>query len=88
MCAVHFGCEDTGTKVLLSSYAGLACHPSLDNLSNAIPFRRRELSVQFESLWISLDKGVKLIFTGGHIGLTVAFKGPNVILGLYNVTTP
>ena len=27
--------------------------------------------------------GVKLIFTGGHISLKVAFKGPNVILGLY-----
>ena len=28
-------------------------------------------------------QGVKLIFTGGHITLVVAFKGPNVILGLY-----
>ena len=28
-------------------------------------------------------RGVKLIFTGGHISLAVAFKGPNVILGLY-----
>ena len=28
-------------------------------------------------------RGVKLIFTRGHISLTVAFKGPNVILGLY-----
>ena len=27
--------------------------------------------------------GVKLIFTGDHISLVVAFKGPNVILGLY-----
>ena len=27
-------------------------------------------------------KGIKLIFTGGHISLAVAFKGPNVILGL------
>ena len=26
---------------------------------------------------------VKLIFTGGHISLEAAFKGPNVILGLY-----
>ena len=26
---------------------------------------------------------MKLIFTGGHISLAVAFKGPNVILGLY-----
>ena len=28
-------------------------------------------------------RAVKLIFTGGHISLTVAFKGPKVILGLY-----
>ena len=28
-------------------------------------------------------RGVKLIFTGGHISLTVAFKGLNVISGLY-----
>ena len=28
-------------------------------------------------------KSVKLIFTGGHISLAVAFEGPNVILGLY-----
>ena len=28
-------------------------------------------------------RGVKLIFTGGHISLVVAFKGPCVILGLY-----
>ena len=28
-------------------------------------------------------RGVKLIFTGGHISLLVAFKGPNVISGLY-----
>ena len=29
------------------------------------------------------DRGVKLIFARGHISLVVAFKGPNVILGLY-----
>ena len=27
-------------------------------------------------------RGVKLIFTGGHISLAIGFKGPNVILGL------
>ena len=32
---------------------------------------------------LGLFQGVKLIFTGGHISLMVAFKGPNVILGLY-----
>ena len=31
----------------------------------------------------SLAQGVKLIFNRGHISLMVAFKGPNVILGLY-----
>ena len=28
-------------------------------------------------------RGVKLMFTGSHISLLVAFKGPDVILGLY-----
>ena len=32
---------------------------------------------------IPYGRGVKLIFTRGHISLMVAFKGPNVILGLY-----
>ena len=27
-------------------------------------------------------QGIKLMFTGGHISLVVAFKGPSVILGL------
>ena len=31
-------------------------------------------------LW---GRGVKLIFSGGYIGLAVAFHGLNVILGLY-----
>ena len=29
------------------------------------------------------SRGVKLIVTGGHICLAIAFKGPNVILELY-----
>ena len=29
------------------------------------------------------SRGVKLIFTRGHVSLAVAFKGLNVILGLY-----
>ena len=29
------------------------------------------------------SRGVKRIFTGGHISLAVAFKGLNVTLGLY-----
>ena len=42
-------------------------------------------SFQFRD-WFSCTiqaKGVKLYFTGGHISLAVAFKGLNVILGLY-----
>ena len=35
------------------------------------------------SYFILLGKGVKLIFTRDHISLAIAFKGPNVILGLY-----
>ena len=31
----------------------------------------------------TLYRDVKLIFMGGHISLAVAFKGPNVILGMY-----
>ena len=30
-----------------------------------------------------LQQGCHTHFHGGHISLTVAFKGPNVILGLY-----
>ena len=30
----------------------------------------------------SWTRGVKLILAGGHISLAVAFKGPDVILGL------
>ena len=36
----------------------------------------------------SLVRGVKLIFTRGHVNLTVAFKGPNVILGASSVLPP
>ena len=39
--------------------------------------------VQKLALQGHMTRGVKLIFTRGHISLTVAFKGPNVILGLY-----
>ena len=35
------------------------------------------------SLVKTVARGVKLIFTGGHMSLAVAFKGPNIILGLY-----
>ena len=31
---------------------------------------------------MSLGRGVKLIFSWGHISLPVTFKGPNAILGL------
>ena len=41
-----------------------------------------KLPMGFGGREIGLIRGVKLIFTGGHIGLAVAFKGLNVILGL------
>ena len=41
------------------------------------------LLIRFHLLVRSYRRSVKLIFTGGHISFTVAFKGPNVILGLY-----
>ena len=34
------------------------------------------------------ETGAKLIFTRGHISLVVAFKGPNIILGLYKYNYP
>ena len=37
----------------------------------------------FDFSLFPLARGSKLICTGGHISLAVAFKGPNVILGLY-----
>ena len=33
-------------------------------------------------------RGVKLIYIRGHISLAVAFKGPNVILVLYECNYP
>ena len=36
-----------------------------------------------KGLTFPLLQGVKLLFTGRHISLTVVFKGLNVILGLY-----
>ena len=37
---------------------------------------------------IILEQGVKLIFTGSHISFEVAFKGLNIILGLYKCNYP
>ena len=31
----------------------------------------------------NLEQGAKLTFTGAHVSPMVAFKGPNVTLGLY-----
>ena len=38
---------------------------------------------EYQYTYVIQFRGVKLIFTGGHISLAVAFKGPNVTLGLY-----
>ena len=48
----------------------------------------RSLFVRFPccnvfSFSIFYPRGVKLIFTGGHISLVVAFNEPSIILGLY-----
>ena len=40
------------------------------------------MSLQTETIWY-IRMGVKLILTGGHINFMAAFKGLNVILGLY-----
>ena len=45
--------------------------------------RRGDGGWVFPGLGTTWDRGVKLIFTRGHISLVVAFKGLNVILGLY-----
>ena len=44
-------------------------------------YKKKVSSSGQASEWYS--RGVKLTFTRGHISLEVAFKGPNVILGLY-----
>ena len=41
------------------------------------------MSSSKKSSVMTYSRDVKLIFSRGHISLTVAFKGPNVILGLY-----
>ena len=46
-------------------------------------------SWQHRWTWRALyGRGVKLIFTGGHVSLVVAFKGSNVILVLYKYNYP
>ena len=35
------------------------------------------------STFLTLNRGVKLIFTKSHVSLAVTFKEPNIILGLY-----
>ena len=43
------------------------------------------MPLSLSSVLTSYSRYVKLIFTGSHINLTVAFKGPKVILGLYKL---
>ena len=50
-------------------------HPQAETLERESGGKEKESFIQ--------SRGIKLIFTGGHINLTVAFKGPNVTLGLY-----
>ena len=46
------------------------------NFKATNPFRHTPLCIY-------TSRGVKFIFMGGHVSLAVAFKGPNVTLGLY-----
>ena len=48
--------------------------------SSVFRWRKKRELLQ-ENIWGR--RGVKLIFTGSHNSLTVAFKGSDVILGLY-----
>ena len=52
------------------------------NISGLIQFGL-EQSNAFILIVITYGRVVKCIFTGGHISLVVALKGPNVVLGLY-----
>ena len=53
------------------------------HLSRAAVPSRRTYTPVMDLGSIFYSRGVKLIVTGGHISLMVAFTGPNVILGLY-----
>ena len=52
----------------------------------AEPLNYTHLQFNYVKSLLTLERqcktGVKLIFTGGHVNLVVAFKGPNVTLGL------
>ena len=60
-----------------------------DVLSHFLPFlfcyhiNAAVTSTEHVSVFLWVHRGVKLIFTRGHISFAVAFKGLNVILGLY-----
>ena len=66
------GFESRGSQLLLRQLRE-TIPPSFHLTGHSFELRRE---------WNEM-KGVKLIFTGGHISLVVAFKGLNVILGLY-----
>ena len=64
-------------KLLLSHYYWLFCNTPEPN-----SYKIWSLSLRVADS-VDLSRSVKLIFTRGHISLEVAFKGPNVMLGLY-----
>ena len=58
-------------------------------MEQKVPDRKRVQAVYFyvykgqQQVEVTYGRRVKLIFTGGHISFVVAFKGLNVVLGLY-----
>ena len=59
------------------------------DVSSQEEFKHRSVSPHsLISQLSSYTMGIKLIFTGGHISLVVAFKGLNVTLGLYKSNYP
>ena len=66
-------------QLMAPALLGVCCIFSLKWTVEKMPFFQL-VNHRWSLIYI---RGVKLIFTRGHISLEVAFKGPNVILGLY-----
>ena len=60
-------------RLVLESWLQLTNHMTLGIPSQSCQWSKENI----------YTRGVKLVFTGGHMSLTVAFKGLNVILRLY-----
>lgn len=77
MCILHPECVSSHLQLLFCvSILEQGCHIPPQTKMTHGPIPRR---VEFASL----RSGCQTHFTGGCMSLTVAIKGPNVILGLY-----